>query len=185
MEAPQPRKRSAASAQRLDEKQGSRNTIFYKIPGGPPQSGGANGSSAVTAGAFGGGIPRPLTRDEALDGRAKPASKAIGPVRIEELRCVTRVGNGPILHSGALHFPRNAGEKWPQNPAWRNRTGLIDPGSTESVHRFTSNAAGAPNGAMRHGATRSMIPSYPLSGRTSLRVLAAGQRAARRIDLQH
>jgi hypothetical protein len=50
-------------------------------------------------------------------------------------------------------------------------TGRIDPGSTESVHRFIS-IAGALHGAIRHGGSDGMIPSNHLSGRTRLRALA-------------
>jgi hypothetical protein len=46
--------------------------FFCKTPGEPLEKGGGNGSSAVIAGAFGGDIPKPHTRDGALDGRAKP-----------------------------------------------------------------------------------------------------------------
>ncbi len=68
----------------------------------------------------------------------------------------------------------------------RNRTGSINPGSTESVHRFISNAAGTLHGEERHSGTGGMIPSNQLSGRTSLRALAEKpESAARRIDLQN
>ena len=75
---------------------GSRNTIFCKIPGDPPEKGGGNGSSAVIAGAFGGGISQAATRDEAFDGKAKPASKAFRSVRIEDLRYVVGQGTAPF-----------------------------------------------------------------------------------------
>ena len=70
----------------------------------------------------------------------------------------------------------------------RNVTGpeQKSPGSTESVHRFTLNAAGALNGARRQGKTGRMIPATQSSGRTPFRALAEKpESAARRIDLQN
>ncbi len=61
----------------LKAKLAEHNLFFAKTPGVPPQEGGANGSSAVIAGAFGQGFPRPHnTRVEALEARAQPARKA-------------------------------------------------------------------------------------------------------------
>ena len=159
--------------------------VLCKIPGDPPEKGGGNGSSAMIAGAFGGGVPRPHTRDEALDGRAKPASKATRPVRIEELRCDARAGNGPIRHSSRRIVEGMRERSGHKTQAQRNRTGRKGPGSTESVLRFRSNAAGTRNGAQRHGGSGGMIPAIDWSGRTPLRALAEKPAsAARCINLQ-
>jgi len=89
--------------------------ISCKTPGDLPEKGRGNGSSAAIAGAFGVGFPRPLTRDEALDGRAEPARQS-GRSGLKKLRYVAGQGTAPFCIPKMI-VKWNMGEKWPQNPS--------------------------------------------------------------------
>jgi hypothetical protein len=140
-------------------------------------------------------------RVEALEG-GRNRQVRIWPVRIEELRCAHRVGNGPlgtVLNNPAVdllgrismpersgHKPRRRATEPGQDP--RQAIGLLGmdvSGSTESVQSIPSNATADPHGARRHRRVGSVVPAKSVERRSSTRRAARSSSLHRSSELTY